>query len=87
MITSEDIDAFAEENSEKTQDEADDEVFDRVIDRVRRGVTEHREMQAREMMPFIRAAARWRATAYYLWTDKIQAGADSMSLGPAKRGQ
>lgn len=67
------------------QTEQDEQVFQRVLDRVERGVKPQREMQADEVMPFIRAAARWRTAAQNLWADKMQAERDSMSLGPPKR--
>lgn len=69
------------------QIEADEQVFQRVLDRVERGVRAHKEMEAEEVLPFIRAAERWRRASINLFDAKMQAEKDSMSLGPPKRGQ
>lgn len=68
------------------QQQRDEEILQRVLDRVERGVAEHKEIEAEETMPVLRAAERWRRIAMNLWEDKQKAEVDSMSLGPAKEG-
>lgn len=62
------------------QQQRDEKILQRVLDRVARGVPEHKEIEAEETMPVLRAAERWRRVAMNLWADKMQAEKDSMSL-------
>lgn len=45
------------------------------------------QIEADEVLPFIRAAERWRRAAMNLFDAKMQAEKDSISLGPPKRTQ
>lgn len=71
MISADDIDAFKE----------DADTFDRVNKRVMDGVTEHREMRANEVIPYMRHAIRIQSWLNALLDERRELAASAMHIG------